>query len=123
MTTRWLHGRLPSLSTACCRLGASIVILAAMSGLFYAAPGVAQGKQKAVNPRSARASPGQPSRVSPVSSANQGYVGSEACSRCHAEIYNHFSKTAMGRSMTPATPEYLRQLPLPASYYDPTLNR
>ena len=49
---------------------------------------------------------------------NQGYVGSAACSRCHAEIYNHFSETSMGRSMTPATPEFLRALPVSASLYD-----
>lgn len=36
------------------------------------------------------------------------YVGSKACAECHADIYNEYVKTAMGRSMTvpddPASP-------------------
>jgi predicted CXXCH cytochrome family protein len=47
-----------------------------------------------------------------------GYVGSAACSRCHAAIANQFGHTSMGRSLTPITPEFLKTLPVPATYYD-----
>jgi hypothetical protein len=46
------------------------------------------------------------------------YVGSAACSRCHLEIANHFAHASMGHSLTPITPEFLKTLPLPATYYD-----
>lgn len=55
-------------------------------------------------------------------SANGGYVGSAACSRCHLEIANHFAKASMGHSLTPITPEFLRTLPIPAEFYDPKFN-
>jgi hypothetical protein len=29
-----------------------------------------------------------------------GYVGSEVCARCHTSLYDHYIRTAMGRSMT-----------------------
>ncbi len=51
------------------------------------------------------------------------YVGSAACSRCHAEIASHFSQTSMGRSMTPVTPEFLSKTPVSASIYDAHLDR
>lgn len=119
MTTRWLHGRSPRNLLARYRLGASIVVLVLVFGMFYASPGVAQKGVPA-------ASAGKPTRASPSPSRaipDAVYVGSEACSRCHAEIYNHFSQTAMGRSMTQVTPEFLRTLPLPAAYYDSDFNR
>jgi Flp pilus assembly protein TadD len=62
------------------------------------------------------------SRAQPAQQ-NEGYVGSEACSRCHAEIYNHFARTSMGRSTEPVTPEFLRTVPLPASVYDQKFDR
>ena len=58
-----------------------------------------------------------------LNDGNDGYVGSIACSRCHAEIYSHFAKTSMGRSTEPVTPEFLRSVPLPASIYDQKLDR
>ena len=54
---------------------------------------------------------------------NGGYVGSIACSRCHAEIYSHFARTSMGRSTAPVTPDFLHSVPLPASIYDQKLDR
>jgi hypothetical protein len=47
------------------------------------------------------------------------YVGSAACSRCHLAIAHQFAKTSMGRSLTPISPDFLKTLPLPASFYDP----
>jgi Tetratricopeptide repeat len=52
-----------------------------------------------------------------------GYVGSQACSRCHVEIYKQFSKTSMGRSMSPVTPAFLEKTPSTASYFHDRLNR
>ena len=34
--------------------------------------------------------------------AAQEYVGSQACSTCHKAIYEHWTRSAMGRSMSPA---------------------
>ena len=52
---------------------------------------------------------------------SDGYLGSEACARCHAGIYQQFSKTAMGRSMSPATPAILNNTPV--TYRNEQLNR
>ena len=53
---------------------------------------------------------------------NGGYVGSAACSRCHLGIATTFAKASMGHSLTAITPEFLKTLPVPASYYDPKSN-
>lgn len=45
----------------------------------------------------------------PEGTAAAEFVGSAACSRCHAEIYRRFSQTSMGRSMSPVTPKYLER--------------
>ena len=119
MTIRWLLGHPPNEPIARWGLGATIVILAAMSGLFYAAGASAEANRTPhADPAAARASPQSVSHVS-----NDGYVGSAACSRCHVEIYSHFSRTEMGRSMTPATPELLHTIPLSASIYDQKSDR
>jgi len=59
--------------------------------------------------------------------ANDGYVGSAACSRCHVEIYKHFEQTSMGRSTAQVTPGFLHELsataPLSGSIYDQKLDR
>jgi hypothetical protein len=36
------------------------------------------------------------------------YVGSRACAECHKEIYKTYLQTAMGRSMSQVSPEWLR---------------
>lgn len=43
------------------------------------------------------------------------YVGSEACAKCHSQVYNEYSRTSMGRSMSRVTPALLSKLPSPAS--------
>jgi predicted CXXCH cytochrome family protein len=40
-------------------------------------------------------------------SAGQGYVGSEACSSCHADIYRSYSLTAMARASGPAAQQLI----------------
>jgi hypothetical protein len=57
-----------------------------------------------------------------------GYIGSEACAPCHADIYKQYGKTSMGRSMTEIataeiTPALLEAMHLPATYEDAKLNR
>jgi hypothetical protein len=52
------------------------------------------------------------------SAANGNYVGSAACTRCHLAIANQFAKTSMGRSLTPITPDFLKTLPVSATYFD-----
>jgi hypothetical protein len=52
-----------------------------------------------------------------------GYIGSQACSGCHLDIYRRFSQTSMGRSMSPVTPAFLEKTPHPASYFNERLNR
>ncbi len=41
-----------------------------------------------------------------------GYVGAAVCAACHRGIARSFSKSSMGRSLTPITPEFLKTLPL-----------
>ncbi len=55
--------------------------------------------------------------------AKGGYVGSETCALCHSKIYSEFTKTDMGRSMSDVTPSILLSFHLPATYYDPRVNR
>lgn len=52
-----------------------------------------------------------------------GYVGSPVCSQCHASIYESFSGTDMGRSMSKITPALLERIPTSASIFDPRLKR
>jgi hypothetical protein len=55
--------------------------------------------------------------------ANVGYVGSRVCSKCHSSIYESFSRTDMGRSMSEITPALLERIPTSASIFDARLNR
>jgi hypothetical protein len=95
-----------------------------MPGLFYAARATAEVDPfPRADPAAARASPHAGSRASPHAAVNDDYVGSGACSRCHAEIYSHFLRTSMGRSLTPVTPDFLHSVPVSASIYDPKSDR
>jgi hypothetical protein len=64
-----------------------------------------------------------------TASANQGsaakaeYVGSQVCSKCHPSIYESFSRTDMGRSMSEIAPTLLEKIPTSASIFDSKLNR
>ena len=55
--------------------------------------------------------------------SNDGYIGSQACSNCHSEIYRRFLQTSMGHSMTPVTPTFLQTTGSSASYVNERLNR
>ncbi len=136
MTIRWLLGRSPNEPVARCGLGATIVILAAMPGMFYAvrvsAEGIHTPRADPAAVRSAThsgshpvthpvAHPRQDQSAAPQATAS--YVSSAACSRCHADIYNHYVRTRMGHSMTPVTADFLNTVPLSASVYDKQLDR
>jgi hypothetical protein len=58
-----------------------------------------------------------------TNSAPDGYIGSSACAQCHAEIFQRYSQTSMGRSMAAVTPELLRTIPVAASIYDEKIDR
>jgi hypothetical protein len=55
--------------------------------------------------------------------SNDGYVGSQACSACHQGIYQQFTKTSMGRSMSLVTPAFLQKTSLPSQYFNERLDR
>jgi len=46
------------------------------------------------------------------------HVGSLACAECHKQIYNKYSQTGMGRSMSLVTPEILKAQPTSGSIED-----
>jgi len=54
--------------------------------------------------------------------AGAEFAGSAACAQCHKDIYQNFSKTGMGRSMSPVTPALLKTIHAPASVPDKTSN-
>ena len=60
--------------------------------------------------------------ISPSESHGE-YVGSQVCSKCHADIYRKFTQTSMGRSMSQVTPQFLDKTPAPASFLEERLNR
>jgi hypothetical protein len=55
--------------------------------------------------------------------SNDGYIGSQACSKCHSDIYRRFSRTSMGNSMSPVTPSFLESTSSSASFLHERLNR
>jgi hypothetical protein len=55
--------------------------------------------------------------------ADAGYVGSRVCLQCHRSIYESFSRTDMGRSMSEITPALLERIATSASIFDPRLDR
>jgi hypothetical protein len=64
-----------------------------------------------------------PVPAAPARESKDGYVGSQACSRCHLGIYRKFSKTSMGRSMSLVTPAFLAATPSSATYFNERLGR
>ena len=57
---------------------------------------------------------------------DNGYVGSQACGSCHAEIYKKYMRTGMGRSMSSissVSPALLQNLHVPAVYANQRLDR
>jgi hypothetical protein len=79
------------------------------------------GPRPALSPAGAGRVRGLPSYLNTAPSVN--YVGSKACARCHADIYDEYSRTAMGRSMAlsgdPALPEPQK----PVKFHDYRFNR
>ncbi len=56
-------------------------------------------------------------------SAAGGYVGSLACAQCHREIYDSYSHTDMGRSMSAVNPALLGKISTSATIFDQRLHR
>ena len=52
-----------------------------------------------------------------------GYVGSARCEPCHGEIAGTYAKTAMGRSIAPATSALMKDLSLPAHFINDRVDR
>lgn len=57
------------------------------------------------------------------SSLRGAYVGSKACFQCHRRIFESYSRTDMGRSMTMVTPAVLKQFSNSASFFNQQQNR
>jgi hypothetical protein len=55
--------------------------------------------------------------------SSAGYVGSKLCGECHRAIYNSFSQTDMGRSMSVVSPQLLEKIPNSEHVFDAKLNR
>jgi hypothetical protein len=52
------------------------------------------------------------------SGEESGYLGSKICSQCHPSIYESFSRTEMGRSMSEITPALLGRIPTSTNIFD-----
>ena len=87
------------------------LLFACLSLLFITAGDAA--KSDPVAPETAKSAP----------NAGAAYVGSQACSGCHQAIYQQFTKTSMGRSMSLVTPAILAKATPPAQYFNERLHR
>src|SRR5260370_32353341 len=67
-------------------------------------------------------SPGKSNHDNADEAMQEGFVGSRNCMPCHQNIYDKFSKTGMGRSMTRVTPTQLPNLVTSATAHDEKLN-
>ena len=68
---------------------------------------------------------GQPISAPHPAGTQSTYVGSQACAKCHASIYQSYARTDMGRSMSEINPSLplLQKLATPVSLFDPRLDR
>ena len=66
---------------------------------------------------------GETPAVAQPTGAAGSYVGSPACAQCHREIYNSYSRTDMGRSMSQVNPSLLGKIPTSATIFDQRFNR
>ena len=99
------------------RMQAALLLLAC---LWIVAPtsGESASGSHSASKKSKQAAPAASTEAINDGAANQGYVGTAACSRCHLEIANHFAHASMGHSLTQITPEFLKTLPVSAAFYD-----
>ena len=98
------------------RVISAALLLGSHAILFSASP--AQGQTDST----ARAGRSE-TRQSETKQPEQGFIGSQACSQCHGEVYRRYSQTSMGRSMSLVTPAFLENTPTTASYLHERLNR
>src|ERR1700722_11220509 len=104
-TGRFLNGRLtPAVFSA-------MVLLAAMAAVV---PSGRPGHRRALD---------RQEQLPPNPSADAGYVGSQVCADCHRAIYNVYSQTDMGRSMSVVSSSLLQKIPNAAQIFDAKLNR
>lgn len=59
---------------------------------------------------------------------SSAYAGSESCASCHQEIYQHYMKSSMGKSMlhitsASLTPQFLQSISIPAHTFNEQTNR
>ena len=59
----------------------------------------------------------------PSVTANGGYLGSKACANCHKQIYEQYSRTDMGRSISVVTPSLFEKIRVTAKIFDQRSNR
>jgi hypothetical protein len=65
--------------------------------------------------------PANPKQVQ--AETGSGYVGSRACSKCHQQIYDSYSRTDMGQSMSIPSASLLKTIPVPIIVRDPRSGR
>ena len=70
-----------------------------------------------------RATPSTTQSDARQATAQNGYVGSQACGGCHAKIYGQYLRTGMGRSMSSVSPALLQNLHVPAVYANMRVDR
>lgn len=63
------------------------------------------------------------SAAGPAGPAAAGFVGSDVCARCHRGIFNSYSQTDMGRSMTTVDATFLAKFQTTASIFNARQNR
>ena len=66
---------------------------------------------------------GAPARPPQEMASSTGYAGSKLCGECHRAIYNSFSQTDMGRSISVVSPTLLEKIPNAEHVFDAKLNR
>lgn len=96
-----------------------VAIAGIFGGLLFLFQPSWQGVVEAQQNRQANTGP----TPNPEQPSHGGYVGSAACARCHMDQYTTFSRTRMGRSLTPVTPDLIKTLSLPDSTYSQNPDR
>jgi hypothetical protein len=114
MNLSWLEttkGRRRSLNKARGLMLSAIAIFACVLAIFPA-----QFWSRDPGSKSQTASTENPAR-------ENAYVGSRVCADCHRAIYNVYSETDMGRSMSRLAPQLLEKVPNSEQMFDTKLNR
>src|ERR1700676_5092009 len=92
-----------------CRAGFLVITTVSLLGGGAAAPGNSSASKKPA------------CSTQPLASGDE-YAGSAPCAPCHREIYDKFSRTGMGRSMSVATTDWLSTFHTSGSVENKDLN-